>query len=68
MKTLLTVEEIYARKAQRRKALAALPIADRVEIIERLHEFAVEMREWKESQRAASTPSTFICNPHQTEK
>jgi len=66
MKTLLTVEEIYAKKAERRKALAALPVAERVEIIERLHEFAVEMREWKEKQLAASTPSTFIDNPQQT--
>ena len=46
-KTLLTPEEIFARKARRRKKLAALPVAERVEIIERLHDFAVEMREWK---------------------
>ena len=46
-KTLLTPEEIFARKAQRRKMLAALPIAERVEIIERLYDFSVEMREWK---------------------
>jgi len=54
MKTLLTIEEIYAKKAERRKKLAALPIDERVEIIERLHEFAVEMREWKTKQKNAS--------------
>ena len=52
-KTLLTAEEIFARKAQRRKTLAALPIAERVKIIEKLHDFAMEMKEWKARQNSA---------------
>ena len=58
-KTLLTHEEIFARKAQRRKTLAALPVAERVEIIERLHDFAVEMREWR-AHRALESAFPFV--------
>jgi len=52
--TFLTAEEIFARKAQRRKTLAALPVAERVEIIEKLHDFAMEMREWKARHSSVS--------------
>ena len=53
MKTLFTVEEIYAGKEERRKRLAALPIDERVKLIDKLHEFAVEMRKWK-AQRSTT--------------
>jgi len=39
-----TLEEIYAAKRERRKQLAALPINERVQIIEKLHEFGLLMR------------------------
>ena len=47
MNRLQTLEEIYEAKARRRKELAALPIGERVAIIERLHQFAVQMLEVK---------------------
>ena len=55
--TLLTAQEIFARKAQRRKTLAALPVAERVKIIEKLHDFAVEMKAWKERQNPSRAKS-----------
>ena len=42
-----TLEEIYAAKRERRKQLAALPINERVQIIEKLHEFGLLMRKAK---------------------
>jgi len=64
MKTLLTIEEIFAKKAERRKRLAALPIDERVQIIERLHEFAVEMREWKSQQSRPAAASAAPVQKH----
>ncbi|MCX6967796.1 MAG: hypothetical protein NTZ46_08485 [Verrucomicrobia bacterium] len=43
-----TLQEIYASKRERRKQLAALPINERVQIIEKLHEFGLMMRKAKE--------------------
>ena len=45
---LKTLEEIYEAKRERRKQLAALPIDERVKIIEKLHEFGLMMRKAKE--------------------
>ena len=42
-----TLQEIYAGKRERRKQLAALPIKERVQIIEKLHEFGLMMRNAK---------------------
>ena len=43
-----TLQQIYAGKLERRKQLAALPINERVQIIEKLHEFGLMMRNAKE--------------------
>jgi hypothetical protein len=40
----VTLQEIYEAKAARRKRLAALPMKERVALIEKLHELAVTMR------------------------
>ena len=51
-----TLEEIYAAKRERRKQLAALPVNERVQIIEKLHEFGLLMREAKRKfQRQKAT-------------
>ena len=44
-----TLEKIYAAKRERRKQLAALPINERVQIIEKLHEFGLLMRKAREN-------------------
>jgi len=46
-----TLEKIYAAKRERRKQLAALPINERVQIIEKLHKFGLLMRKAKEDFR-----------------
>ena len=55
MSRLRSIEEIYEAKAQRRKELAALPIGERVRIIEKLRDFAVQMREVKRQMQKATT-------------
>ena len=42
-----TLEEIYQAKRERRKQLAALPINERVQIIEKLHALGLMMRKSK---------------------
>lgn len=39
-----TLQEIYDSKKERRKILSALPVDQRVELIEKLHEFGLLMR------------------------
>ena len=43
----LTPRETYAAKEERRRQLAALPVAERLQLIEKLHAFGLEMRKWK---------------------
>ena len=51
-----TLEQIYQAKRERRKQLAALPIQERVQIIEKLHEFGLLMRKQRKvyMQKASS--------------
>ncbi len=42
-----TLDSLYQAKAKRRKALIALPIDEKVKIIERLRRFGLSMRELK---------------------
>ena len=57
-----TLEKIYASKRERRKQLAALPVNERVQIIEKLHEFGLLMRKAKEDFIEAKKDVTkLIC-------
>jgi hypothetical protein len=47
MQREISAASLYRAKEERRKKLAALPIDERVKIIERLHRFARSMRELK---------------------
>jgi hypothetical protein len=44
MKDIVSVEEIYRAKSERRKLLANLPIEEKVKMIEKLHELGLTMR------------------------
>ena len=47
-----TFDDVLKAKEERRKRLAALPISERVALIEKLHDLAVTMREVREKQKA----------------
>jgi len=43
----VTPQEIFAAKKARRRRLAALPVIERLRLIDKLHEFGLEMRKIK---------------------
>jgi len=54
-----TLQEIYMGKRERRKQLASLPINERVQIIEKLHEFGLMMRNAKADLRQRENQSSI---------
>jgi hypothetical protein len=62
----LTVEEIYAAKEARRKYLAKLPIDQKIDLIEQLHEFGktmIEARKCLSGSIPSSAPRTRLARP-----
>jgi len=54
------VEEIYAAKEARRKYLAKLPIDQKIDLIEQLHEFGKTMIEARKSLPKQGASETLV--------